>query len=118
MILFGMTFSALAAPMDMQPIPFIGVTTHYICSLASVVFFLAAAIIIAFSHGQITSNLLLSSFLILLPIVFMGIRIASVMGFPPGLAQRGLLLCIFTWVAVMCLILYRENKITDKLTAR
>lgn len=112
MIGFGLIFSTLAAPMDMKPIRFIGVTIHYICSYASVVCFLAAAIIVALNHRRITNSSLLSAFLIVLPVVFIGIRVSSTLGIPSGLAQRGLLLCIFSWITVVCFTLHRENQIT------
>lgn len=105
MIIFGLMFAGLAAPMDMEPIPTLGVTFHYILANVSVVPFLLACLLVASSHLKTFNSSFVSCVLILLPLVFITARASAVLDLPEGLIQRGLLLCIFSWVAIMCFTL-------------
>lgn len=96
MVVFGLMFAGLAAPMDMEPIPTLGVTLHYILANASVVPFLLASLLVASNHLKTFNNSFASRVLILLPLVFITTRASAVLELPVGLIQRGLLLCIFS----------------------
>ncbi len=100
MVIFGVMFAGLASPMDRGVMPYFGVTIHYILAYASVVPFLSASILTALTSKGVGLN---GASLIVLPILFALTHLSHHIGVPSGLVQRGLLGCIFLWVALVCI---------------
>lgn len=99
MIVFGLMFSGLALPMDLPPVAFAGVTMHYVLAYSTVIPFLFSALL--YAHRQ-RKQLAKKPWALILPLGFILIDIAGKWDVPSGLLQRGLLACIFLWVALLC----------------
>lgn len=98
MMSFGIMFSALAFPMDLSPLPLFGVTVHYIFAYLSVLPFLLASAIFAWLQRGSRKKVVLAT---ILPAVFVCAHLMRYVGVSDGFVQRGLLVCIFGWVAVV-----------------
>lgn len=98
-VVFGVMFAGLALPMDLDPIPRLGVTAHYILAYTSVAPFLLSASLMVYKQRKKLSK---APLIWVFPAVFIIIEISGAFGVGGGLVQRGLLVCIFLWISVVC----------------